>query len=126
MLLKPYRDDFVYKSINNVDSVYNLTILPETDDEVIVVITAEENTSLLIKSCYERMATQIYYQRLQDLKVNKIIWIEKIIHKTSQETFFEVDLLWDKKSKFFHSPQWKPCDQKIIASIKTLCEEHVG
>ena len=127
MLSKPYQDEFFYNDLNNSESVYDLTILPEINGDVIVVITAlEENERISITNCYEGIATQIYFKHLKKTEINKIVWIEKIIHQTSGEAFFRVDLIWDEQSKIFHSLGWKPCDEEIIRSIKRHCEEYVG
>lgn len=121
MLSKPYQEEFIYNETGG--RVYDLIMLPETNGNVIVVITAlEEDTGVSIMSLYERIATQIYFKHLKEIEINNIIWIEKIIHQTREEAFFEVDLILDEKSKFFHSPQWQPCDPQMILYIKTLCE----
>ena len=124
MLSKPYKNKFIYNEISDIDTDYELIILPEINGNVIVVITAlEENSDVSITTFYEHIATQVYEEYLQDTNVNNIIWIEQIIHQTSEEAFFQVKLIWDEKSKLFHSPQWNPCDEEIISLIKKFCSE---
>ena len=126
MLSKPYRGDFVYTDSNTLKSVYDLIILPETDGRIIVILTLLVGGYSHSIADYDRIATQVYYQHLQKTEINKIIWIKKVIQKTTEEEFFEVDLIWEEEAKFFHSPEWEPCDPQIIESIKTVCEEYVG
>lgn len=124
MLSKPYQNKFIYNEIGDIDTDYELIILPEINGNVIVVITAlEGNSDISIANFYERIATQVYEEYLQDTNVNNIIWIEQIIHQTSEKAFFQVKLIWDEKSKIFHSPQWSSCDEEIIAFIKTFCSD---
>lgn len=106
--------------------IYELAILPEISGEIIVVITGLEENTDPITNCYERITTQVYLKHLKTIEINKIIWIERSIDQTSEEEFFKVDLIWDEKSKFFHSPQWKPCDPAIIFFIKRHCAEYAG
>lgn len=125
MLSKPYQEEFIDSETGNKS--YDLIMIHQTNGYVIVVITAlEENFGISMTTLYERIATQIYFKHLQAIETKNIIWIEKIIHQTSEEAFFEVDLIWDEKSKFLHSPQWQPCDEEIIFSIKKHCGEYVG
>ncbi len=130
MLTMPYQDTFIYKGIGDIDSVYELTILTETSGDVIVIITAlEENSGISIMNCYERIATEIYYQHLSEIKVNNIIWIERVLYPNNdpenQEAFFQVDLTWDEQLQCFNSPQWQPCNQEILSSIETLHAEYM-
>ncbi len=130
MLETPYQDTFTYKGIGDVGSVYGLTVLTETSGDVIVIITElEENTGISITSCYERIATQIYHQHLSEIPINNIIWVERIIHQNNEpennEAFFQVDLIWNEESKCYNSPQWQPCDQKILKNKKMLHSECV-
>lgn len=114
---------FIYNSINDVESDYELIILPEIKEKIIVVITAlEENSDISITNFYEHIATKVYDQHLQEANVNKIIWIEQIIHQ-KKEAFFRVDLIWHEDLRFFYSPQWNPCDEEIISFIKTFCSK---
>lgn len=99
-------------------------MIHQTSGYVIVVITAlEENFGI---SIYERVATQVYSKYFQEIEAKNIVWIERIIHQTSEEAFFQVDLSWDEDLQYFHSPQWRPCNPEIIFSIKKHCEEYVG
>ena len=124
VLSKPYQDKFIYNAIDDINTAYELIILPEIKGNIIVVITVlEKNADISITTFYERIATQVYEEYLQDTNVNNIIWIEQIIHQKSEETFFQIKLIWDEKSKLLHSPQWDPCNEKIIAFIKTFCSE---
>ena len=124
VLSRSYQEEFIDSETG--DRAYDLVMIHQKNGYVIVSITAlEEDSKISITNFYERIATQIYFKYLEEIKINNIIWVERIIHQISEETFFEVDLVWDEKSKFFHSPQWHPCDPKIIESIKTLCEECV-
>ncbi len=124
MLLKPYQDKFIYNEIGDINTAYELIVLPKIKGNVIVVITAlEENSDISITNFYERIATQVYDEYLQDTNINNIIWIEQIIHQTSEEAFFQVDLIWHEDLRFFYSPQWNPCDEEIIAFIKTFCSK---
>ena len=124
VLSKPYQDKFIYNAVDDINTAYELIVLPEIKGNVIVVITAlEKNSDISITNFYEQIATQVYEQYLQDTNANNIIWIEQIIHQTSEEAFFQVKLILDEKSKFFHSPQWNPCDEEIIAFIKTFCSD---
>jgi len=124
MRSKPHQDEFMYNGIGDIDTNYELIILPEINGEVIVVMTAlEENSEILITNFYEKVATEVYYEHLQKIKINNIIWIEQIIHQKNEEAFFQVDLSWDESLQVFHSPQWKPCNEEIIAFIKTFCSK---
>ena len=121
MLSKSYQDKFIYNTIDDINTAYELIVLPEIKGNVIVVITAlEENSDISITNFYERIATQVCDEYLQDTNINNIIWIEQIIHQKRKKAFFQVDLSWDENLKFFHSPQWEPCNEKIIAFIKTF------
>lgn len=125
MLSKSHQEEFI--DGETCDKAYDLIIIHQTSGYVIVIITAlEEDTAVSITSLYERIATQIYAKHLQEIEANNIVWIERIIHQTSEEAFFKVDLLFDDKSNFFHSPQWRPCNPEIIFSIKKHCGEYVG
>lgn len=129
MKIRPYRDKFIYNDTNNLKSIYDLEILPQIKGDAVVIITAlKEGAGASITNPYEKIATQIYYQRLRNLNANKVIWIQKSLHKKNdnEEAFFEVDLTWDQKAKFFHSPRLEACDPKVIASIKTFCEGYLG
>ena len=125
MLSKPYQEEFICSETG--DRTYDLIMIHKTNGYVIVVITAlEEDAGISITNLYERIATQVYFKHLQEIKANNIIWIERIIHQKSEEAFFQVDLIWDEKSKCFHSPQWNPCEPEIIFSIKRHCREYIG
>ncbi len=124
MLSKPYLDKFIYNSIDDINTAYELIVLPEVNGNVIVVITApKENSDISITNFYEHIATEVYDDHLQETKTNDIIWIEQIIHQKRKSKFFQVDLIWHEDLRFFYSPQWNPCDEKIIAFIKTFCSE---
>ena len=128
MSLRPYREQFVYHSINNLKSTYELEILPQIKGDAVVIITGlKEGAADLMTNPYETIATQVYHQRLWTINAKKVIWIKKSVHKKNdnQEAFSEVDLTWDQEAKFFHSPQLEPCDPKVIASIRMFCEECV-
>jgi len=124
VLSKLYQEEFIYSETG--DRAYDLIMIHKANGYVIVVITALEEAGISITSLYERIATQVYFKHLQEIEANNIIWIERIINQTSEEAFFQVALIWDEKSKFFHSPQWQPCDEEIIFSIKRHCGEYVG
>ena len=124
MLSKPYQDNFIYNAIDDINTAYELIVLPEIKGNVIVVITAlEENSDISITNFYEHIATQVYDEHLQEIETNNIIWIEQIIHQKREKAFFQVDLIWHKDLRFFYSPQWNPCDEEIISFIKTFCSE---
>jgi hypothetical protein len=124
VLSKPYLDKFIYNSIDDINTAYELIVLPEVNGNVIVVITApKENSDISITNFYEHIATEFYDDHLQETKTNDIIWIEQIIHQKRKSKFFQVDLIWHEDLRFFYSPQWNPCDEKIIAFIKTFCSE---
>jgi hypothetical protein len=124
VLSKPYLDKFIYNSIDDINTAYELIVLPEVNGNVIVVITApKENSDISITNFYEHIATEVYDDHLQETKTNDIIWIEQIIHQKRKSKFFQVDLIWHEDLRFFYSPQWNPCDEKIIAFIKTFCSE---
>ncbi len=124
MLSKPYQDNFIYNSIDDINTAYELIVLPEVNGNVIVVITAlKENSDVSITNFYEHIATEVYDDHLQEIKTSNIIWIEQIIHQKRKSKFFQVDLIWHEDLRFFYSPQWNPCDEKIIAFIKTFCSE---
>jgi hypothetical protein len=120
VLSKPYQEEFIYSETG--DKAYDLIMINKTNGYVIVVITAlEEDAGISIANLYQKTATQVYSKHLQKIEINNIVWIERIIHQTKEEAFFEIDLIWDEKSKLFHSPQWKACDEEIIFSIKRHC-----
>jgi hypothetical protein len=124
VLSKPYQDNFIYNSIDDINTAYELIVLPEINGNVIVVITAlKENSDVSITNFYEQIATEVYDDHLQEIKTSNIIWIEQIIHQKRESKFFQVDLIWHEDLRFFYSPQWNPCDEKIIAFIKTFCSE---
>jgi hypothetical protein len=124
VLSKPYQDNFIYNSIDDINTAYELIVLPEVNGNVIVVITAlKENSDVSITNFYEHIATEVYDDHLQEIKTSNIIWIEQIIHQKRKSKFFQVDLIWHEDLRFFYSPQWNPCDEKIIAFIKTFCSE---
>lgn len=124
MLLKPQQEEFIYNGIGNIDTNYELIVLPEINGKVIVVITTlGKNSDVSIANYYEKIATQAYYAHLEEIEINKIIWVEQIIQKEDKKAFFRVNLSWDKSLKFFHSPQWSSCDEKIIGVIKTFCSK---
>ena len=124
MLSKPHQEEFIYNRVGDIDTNYELIVLPEINGEIIVVITAlGENSDISIASFYEKIATQVYYEHLQEIEINKIIWVEQIIQQETKKSFFQVDLSWDESLQFFHSPQWNPCDEEIIRIIKTFCSK---
>lgn len=59
---------------------------------IVSITTLEEDAKISITNFYERIATQIYFKYLEEIKINNIIWVERIIHQITKETFFEVDL----------------------------------
>jgi len=121
---KPYQEEFIYNGVGDIDTNYELIVLPEINGEIIVVITAlGENSDISIANFYEKIATQVYYEHLQEIEINKIIWVEQIIQQETKKSFFQVDLSWDESLQFFHSPQWNPCDEEIIRIIKTFCSK---
>ncbi|HXH55235.1 MAG TPA: hypothetical protein VNK03_05790 [Gammaproteobacteria bacterium] len=123
MLSKPYQEEVTHNDTSKI--VYDLMIIHKTNGYVIVVITAlREYMGISIIHLYDRIATQVYSANLKEIEINDIIWIERITPETSEEEFFKVDLSWDGKSKFFHSPQWEPCDEEIIFSIKRHSEKY--
>lgn len=125
MLSKLQKEEFIDSGTG--DKAYDLIMIHQTSSYVIVVITAlEENFGISITNLYERVATQVYSKYLQEIEAKNIVWIERIIHQTSEEAFFQVDLSWDEDLQYFHSPQWQPCNPEIIFSIKKHCEEYVG
>jgi hypothetical protein len=82
VLSKPYLDKFIYNSIDDINTAYELIVLPEVNGNVIVVITApKENSDISITNFYEHIATEVYDDHLQETKTNDIIWIEQIIHQ---------------------------------------------
>lgn len=126
MLLEPYQEECIYNGIGDIDTNYELIVLPEINGEVIVVITAlGENSDISITNCYEKIATQIYNAHLkeQGIAINKIIWIEQIIQTEGKKAFFQVNLSWDESLQFFHSPKWEICNEEIIEFIKTFCSK---
>ena len=124
MQSKPHQEEFIYNGVGDIDTNYELIVLPEINGETIVVITAlGENSDISIASFYEKIATQVYYEHLQEIEINKIIWVEQIIQKKKKKSFFQVDLSWDESLQFFQSPQWSPCDEEIIGIIKTFCSK---
>lgn len=123
MLSKPYQEESIYNGTSHI--IYDLMIIHKTNGYIVVVITAlKEYIGISVTHLYERIATQGYSENLQEIEINSIIWIEKIIHQATEEEFFEVDLVWDEKEKFFHSPQWNPCDPEIVISIERHCAEY--
>lgn len=124
MQSKPHQEEFIYNGVGDIDTNYELIVLPEINGEIIVVITAlGENSDISIANFYEKIATQVYYEHLQEIEINKIIWVEQIIQQETKKSFFQVDLSWDESLQFFHSPQWNPCDEEIIRIIKTFCSK---
>lgn len=124
MQSKPHQEEFIYNGVGDIDTNYELIVLPEINGEIIVVITAlGENSDVSIANFYEKIATQVYYEHLQEIEINKIIWVEQIIQQETKKSFFQVDLSWDESLQFFHSPQWNPCDEEIIRIIKTFCSK---
>ena len=124
MQSKPHQEEFIYNGVGDIDTNYELIVLPEINGETIVVITAlGENSDISIASFYEKIATQVNYEHLQEIEINKIIWVEQIIQQETKKSFFQVDLSWDESLQFFHSPQWNPCDEEIIRIIKTFCSK---
>ncbi len=124
MLSKPHQEEFIYNGISDIDTNYELIVLPEINGEVIVVITAlGENSDISIANFYEKIATQVYYAYLKEIEINKIIWVEQIIQKEDKKAFFQVDLSWDESLQFFYSPQWNICNEEIIGIIKTFCSK---
>jgi hypothetical protein len=124
LLSKSYQDKFIYNAIDDINTAYELIVLPEIKGNVIVVITAlEKDSDISITNFYERVATQVYDEHLQETRINNIIWIEQIIHQEIKKAFFQVDLIWHEDLRSFCSPQWNPCDEKIIAVIKTFCSK---
>ena len=124
MLSKPYQDNFIHNAIDDINTAYELIILPEIKGNIIVVITVlEKNADVSMANFYERIATQVYEEYFQKINVNNIIWIEQIIYQKRKKEFFQVDLSWDEGLQFFHSPQWDLCNERIIAFIKTFCSQ---
>ena len=124
MISKPYQDKFIHDAIDDINTAYELIVFPKIKGNIIVVITAlEKNSDTSITNCYERIATQVYDEHLQEINVNNIIWIEQIINQERKKAFFQVDLIWHEDLRFFCSPQWNPCDEEIIYFIKTFCSE---
>lgn len=124
MLSKSYQDRFIYNAIDDINTAYELIVLPEIKGNVIVVITAlKENSDISITNFYERIATQVYDEHLQEKKINNIIWIEQIIYQKRKKAFFQVNLIWHEDLRSFCSPQWNPCDGEIISVIKTFCSQ---
>jgi hypothetical protein len=59
VLSKPTQNKFIYNAIDDINTAYELIVLPEIKGNVIVVITAlEENSDISITNFYERIATQ--------------------------------------------------------------------
>jgi hypothetical protein len=103
VISKPYQDKFIHDAIDDINTAYELIVLPKIKGNIIVVITALEKNS--------------------EINVNNIIWIEQIINQERKKAFFQVDLIWHEDLRFFCSPQWNPCDEEIIYFIKTFCSE---
>lgn len=100
-----YQEEFFYKSSGEHDYAYDLIMLPEIEGKIVVVITAKsEKASLSIAGFYPNLAKQVYFKHLQKLKATQIIWLEKILQRTSEAAFFKVDLKWDEQLDSFYCP----------------------
>ena len=68
MQSKPHQEEFIYNGVGDIDTNYELIVLPEINGEIIVVITAlGENSDISIANFYEKIATQVYYENLQEI-----------------------------------------------------------
>jgi hypothetical protein len=124
MLSEPHQEECIYNEMGDIDTNYELIVLPEINGEFIVVITAlGEKADISIANCYEKIATEVYYAYLQEIEISKIIWVEQIIQKEDKKAFFQVNLSWNESLQFFHSPKWEPCKEEIIEFIKTFCSK---
>jgi hypothetical protein len=68
---------FIYDAIDDINTAYELIVLPKIKGNVIVVITLEKNSDISITNCYERIATQVYNEHLQEINEFGLLFTKK-------------------------------------------------
>lgn len=112
---------FDYLGLSNRNSRCGLTILPQPEGKVIVILSElAANPGESITNRYAGIATAVYEEFLSHLPVQDIAWIEHYNrdsyydHADSEENFTVVRLTWDDRKKAFYAPQWRPCGQEMV------------
>ena len=86
VLSRSYQEEFIDSETG--DRAYDLVMIHQKNGYVIVSITAlEEDSKISIANFYERIATQIYLKYLEEIKINNIIWVERIVHQMKNNCF---------------------------------------
>jgi len=113
------------RDLPSPDGSCRLDILPQIDGKTIVLLTeVAHNNASSITNAIEEIARQIYEEFLWKTNTEDIIWVEHYdggsYHNMPDytETFDEVTLLWDKRTRRFYSPQWKRCTPGFVMSIQ--------
>ena len=80
----------------------------------VIVTEIADNSGTSITNAFESIATHVYQQFLDDYPVHNITWIEHYNQDSYEpagddpETFDQVFLSWNPKTRQFHNPQWQP------------------
>ena len=115
---------FDYLGLSNRNSRCGLTILPQPEGKVIVILSElAANPGASITNRYAGIATAVYEEFLSHVPVQDITWIEHYNRDSyyenadSEESFTVVGLTWDDRKKAFYAPQWHPCSKAMIESM---------
>ena len=119
-----YQGVFDYLGLSRFSSRCGLTILPQPEDKVIVILSElAANPGASITNRYAGIATAVYEEFLSHVPVQGIAWIEHYNRDSysnnadSKETFAEVNLTWNERKKAFYAPQWHPCSKAMVESM---------
>lgn len=124
MSVTAYQGVFHYRGLSNCDSHCGLSILPQINGKVIVILSElAANPGTSITNHCEWIATEVYDRFLLNTPVHDITWVEHY-NKDSYsdkayetERFSTVSLAWDEDKKQFCSPRWFPCGREMIGAM---------
>jgi len=80
----------------------------------VIVTEIADNPGTSVTNAFESIATQVYQQFLYEYSIHDITWIEHYNQDSYEpagddpETFDQVSLSWNPKTRKFHTPQWRP------------------
>lgn len=97
---------YPYKGFHGFPSKCGIDIVKHNDTFIVILTELPDNSGTSITNIIESLATMVYYQFLNGVPIEKIIWIEHYPpSRHREETFDEVTFKWN--GKYFFSPRWK-------------------